>query len=452
MATVILGDLVVLIVGSVLAAEQFRIAGWGLLAWTACVAGIGLASIQTDSGPQLGMDMPLLLAVGFLYGPAVAGVVAFVGFIDLRELRRAIPLTRALFNRAETSLSVMAAAAAFSLMGGEVGDFPRVALGALIAVGVDGIANYGLVISVLMLHERTSLRASIGRLRIGRLSDFVATYLAFGLLSLLLAQVYLTVGYWGLLLFTLPALLARKALSGSQALEGANARIRAQAQAVSDATSHLMDERRDERLAIAAGLHDEVLPPLFKVHLMGQVLGQDLATGRLLALEEDVPELIRATDEASEAMRSVIRNLRASPLGSGGLGQMLQLLARHMEALSPAIQIDIDVKESGGTPLVQLLVYQVAREALRNAIRHSSASMVRVSLQQDGDDLRLVVEDDGVGFDPGAVDGDRHFGLALMRERVELADGVLQVDTEPGGGTRIVARVPCGRRAMEKPE
>ena len=64
---------------------------------------------------------------------------------------------------------------------------------------------------------------------------------------------------------------------------------------------------------MAAGLHDEVLPPLFKVHLMGQVLRQDLASGRLLALEEDLPALLGATENASDNMRELIRSLRIRP-------------------------------------------------------------------------------------------------------------------------------------------
>lgn len=442
---IIVSDLALLGTGSVLEADRFRAAGLDLVGWAVCTALMGLVSIQTDSGPQLGMDMPLLLSVGFLHGPIVAGAVTFVSFLDPRELRGAIGVTRALFNRAQTSLSVMSASGAFVLLGGETGDFPRAGFAALIAVGVDAFANYGLVIGVMVLHERSSVAACLRRLRLGGSWDFVVTYLSFGLLSLLLAEVYLSVGQWGLVLFVLPTLLARKALWGSHALQGANARIRMQGQAIAEASSRVADERRDERLAIAAGLHDDVLPPLFKVHLMGRVLGQDLATGHLLALEDDVPELIRATDQASEAMRTVIKNLRESPLGSKGLADTLRLLARHLEGLYPRVRIVLDVDETDGTPLVQLLTYQVAREALRNALHHSHAETVRVSLHDDGDDLRLLVVDDGVGFEFNSVDQDRHFGLGLIRERVELAGGILQVDSQPGAGTCIIVRLPRGR-------
>lgn len=207
-------------------------------------------------------------------------------------------------------------------------------------------------------------------------------------------------------------------------------------------SARIADERRDERLTVAAGLHDEVLPPLYQVHLMGQVLRQDLASGRLLALEDDLPELLRATEYASQAMRVIIRNLRRSSIGAAGLAETLRLLARSLEAESGA-RIRLELEEVGGSPLVQLLAYQIAREALRNAVRHAQATDILVRLIREEGDMRLVVQDDGCGFSLDSVDGEHHFGLQLMRERVELAGGLMRVDSAPGQGTKIIARLPA---------
>ena len=75
-------------------------------------------------------------------------------------------------------------------------------------------------------------------------------------------------------------------------------------------------------------------------------------------------------------------------------------------------------------------------------MKYSGASRIKVALRQDGDDIRLNVDDNGSGFSPHLVDASRHFGLALMRERIELAGGALQVDSEIGRGTRLSARLP----------
>jgi signal transduction histidine kinase len=434
-------DLAILAYGAVTSVDTFRDAGLGLVAWAAVVAAVGVASLSFESGQALGLDMPVLLSVGYLFGPIVAGAVAFVAYIDPRELRGETPFVKGLFNRAQTSLSVMAATGIFVVVvrGGD--GWPIAILAAFLAVGTDCLVNYGTVVGVLSLHERISPLEGLSRLYVGSLPEFVLTYASFGLLSLMLAEVYESVGAWSLLVFVIPVVLARQAFVGSKRLANASRRLETQAEALRDVASTMADERREERLSLAAGLHDEVLPPLFKVHLLGQVLRQDLASGRLLALEEDVPTLLGATEAASESTRTLIRSLRDSSLGARGLAETLRLLVRYMEAEATA-KISLRCEPVAGTPLMQLLAYQVAREALRNALRHSKASEVLISVLDRDGALRITVEDDGIGFEPESVDRHTHFGLALMRERIEIAGGVLHVDSRAGEGTRILVRLP----------
>jgi signal transduction histidine kinase len=438
---VIFLDVAVLALGAAFTGRELLDSWLDLVLWTLAAAAVGVAAIQSPSGQLLGMDMPLLLAVGYLFGPLAGGIVAFAGYIDIREFRGEISFERALFNRAQTSLSVVAAATVFSAISSGVNILPAAAFGALLAVAVDCLVNYGMVAGLMALKEHVPPMVALSRLRLGSVLEFVGIYAAFGLSSLVLAEVYLAVGAWGLVLFAMPILLAREAFSQGQSLEGARTRLSIQGRALQHATDRIADERRDERLAIASGLHDDVLPPLFKVHLMGQVLRQELSTGQLLAMEDDLPELLRATDEASGTLRSVIRSLRASPLGAGGLAHTLQLLIRQLESESH-VSLRAELEEVKATPVVELLAYQAAREALRNALRHSGASRINVTLSREGDDIRLQVEDDGEGFSPSSVDQEQHFGLALMRERLELAGGILQVDSSPGMGTRVFARLP----------
>jgi signal transduction histidine kinase len=332
----------------------------------------------------------------------------------------------------------------FAAVAADAEDLPRVFLAAVLAVGVDCLINYGIVAGVLALHDGISYKAALSQLHFGTPIEFAATWAAFGLLSLTLVETYESAGLWALVIFSVPLLLARQALAGGRRLESAHRRIATQSQAIRTASATLDDERRDERLALAAGIHDELLPSLFKVHLMGQVLRQDLATGQLLALEEDLPELLQATNTASESMRALIRGLRESPIGSAGLEGMLKSLAEHFH-MESAVPIEVVVRsEIQGPDRSQVLVYQVAREAIRNAVRHARPNMIRVSLEGDGTYIGLVVEDDGFGFVPAAVDRSKHFGLELIRERVELAGGLLQVDSTLGTGTSVSIRIPTG--------
>jgi signal transduction histidine kinase len=235
--------------------------------------------------------------------------------------------------------------------------------------------------------------------------------------------------------------LARQALSGAQRLERVEKRLDLQSVALQRASDQVVEERRDERLSIAAGLHDDVLPPLFKVHLMGQVLRQELATGQLLAMEDDLPELIDATTEASQSLRTQIRNLRSSTIAIHGLPHALRRLVGQLE-LGSRVGFVTNIEDIDASPVVDLLAYHVAREALRNALKHSNPAHVRVSLVREDESACLVIEDDGCGFAPSEVDETEHFGIALMRERVELAGGILRVDSRRGEGTRVHARLP----------
>jgi signal transduction histidine kinase len=133
--------------------------------------------------------------------------------------------------------------------------------------------------------------------------------------------------------------------------------------------------------------------------------------------------------------------LRASSLGPSGLVSTLRLL---IDELSSSSQVKIvgRFEDIGGSPWIHLLIYHIAREALRNAVQHAGATEVLIELFEDSGDAQLVVRDNGRGFDPGSVDLRDHFGLQMMRERAELAGGVLHVYTEPGKGTQVASRLP----------
>jgi signal transduction histidine kinase len=198
--------------------------------------------------------------------------------------------------------------------------------------------------------------------------------------------------------------------------------------------------RKDERIVLAGALHDEVLQPLYKVHLMAQVLRQDLAGGRLLDLDEDLPDLLRATDAASSSIRSLIRTLQTRQSPANDLRATLHLLIEDLRRETPSI-LEEAVDPIEASPELRLVAYQLAREATCNAIRHSGATRIRVTVHMDGDDIRVEVTDDGHGFDQSEIDRSQHFGLELMRQRTESVGGVLHISSGHRG-TRVVARLP----------
>lgn len=412
-----------------------------LLAWVVLVSAAGLIPVPSGRGVYLGLDLPLVLGAGFVFGPLTAGVVALFGVLDIREVRREIPVGQALFNRAQVSLSAMAGSAVFHLGGGDLDSIAAAVLPGLVAVVLDAAVNYSLVSTYWRIKGNRPLLDVVRDMRLGAARSFAVAYLCFGFLSVLVGAAYLGWGIAGVLAFTAPVALARQAFHERHMLERADSRLRDKDEALRSVQAQIVSERRDERLVLAGELHDEVLPPLFKVHLMGQVLRQDLSSGRLLELDEDLPELLSATEAAQEAIRDLVRDLRRSQLGPGGLGDTIRLLATQLEGAGSA-KIVVELDSVHAAQVTQLLVYQVIREALSNAARHAKATKIEVRLWQDDGLVRMMVKDDGIGFDHRVVDGNHHFGLQLIAERVEAARGTVVIDSRLGGGTVVSAWVP----------
>ncbi len=147
-----------------------------------------------------------------------------------------------------------------------------------------------------------------------------------------------------------------------------------------------------------------------------------------------------------EARRSVL-DLRAAPLEGRSLPEALKSLVDRWETASGVAARFQSV--NGSRPLpprVEAALYRVCGEALNNVARHAEAQRATVRLVATPDAVSLLIEDDGRGFDPTKVPGDRH-GLVGMRERVALLGGVLDVESGTGVGTRVEAAVPLIKKA-----
>jgi signal transduction histidine kinase len=412
-----------------------------LAVWALTVAAVDLAPVRVWGSVSVSMSFPVALAAGMVFPPAQAGLVAFVGSFDPRELKGDVSLAKSVFNRSQVAASVMAGSAVFHALGGDVAAWPEVLLPGLAALLVDAVMNFVFVAFAVAIEDRMAPRGVLSRMFGASPWHYLAGYLLLGVLALPLAAAFAVGGVWALLLFIAPLVLAREMFRQTQHVLEAAERIREKDVALQGAVRDVVRERKDERLALAGELHDEVLPSLFKVHLMGQVLKQDLAAGRLLELDEDLPELVTATDEAHRAVRDLLGDLRKSPLGAGGLVPTIRVLVDQLRtAGGPPVAVEIGSLDC--TPFAQLLAYQLVRECLHNAAKHANASSITVRLWQDEDVLRVSVADDGCGFAWSLVDTDQHFGLQIMKERIEGAGGSMFVDSRLGAGTTVAASLP----------
>jgi signal transduction histidine kinase len=388
------------------------------------------------------MSLPVSLAAAMVLDPWLASLVAFAGSMDLRELRGEIPLARTLFNRAEVGLCILIASAAFHWVGGDTTQWPLVLPAALLAFTLDLSLNVGLVLLPVALLHGADASGVLAKMIGDRPGRTLLVYLSLGIMAPLIALVFQTAGATAVLSFGAALWLAWATFQEGQRAHRVAEQLESKSRAIVNLNEKIGEERKSERLELASALHDEVLPALFRVHLMGQVLKQDLARGRLLDLDEDVAEINVAVDQAQGTMRRFLSGLRSSVIGSAGLETAVRLHAQELEEASD-LRFDLEIAVPTASAGAQLLAHQVAKEAMTNAVRHSRGTRVAVTIRQDGGVLRVAVSDDGAGFNLGGVHMEAQFGLGLMRERVEAAGGHLSVDSQLGAGTTIAASLPA---------
>ena len=191
-----------------------------------------------------------------------------------------------------------------------------------------------------------------------------------------------------------------------------------------------------ERGRIARELHDEAGQVMMAVALHLRALERSAQDPQQ---REDLEELHAIVSEAAAGLHELISDLRPGLLREHGLAAAIrQQATRTSEATG--IEIGVNLEALPTLPdEVEIALYRIVQEALVNVVRHSGATAASVTAARDGDRLRLVIEDDGRGFDPAGPT--RRHGLLGMSERMALLGGQLHVDSSPGGGSAIIAEL-----------
>ncbi len=273
-----------------------------ILVWMLAAFIADLMQVKFWGSVHLTMSLPVTLAAGMIFEPSIAGLVAFVGAFDRREFRGQVSVSRALYNRSQVAVSVMLASIVFHRLDFDLTSYPLVIGAALAALATDFVVNTALVVTLAGLLNGLTPHRTLAAVWGPSWVRTAGGYLGLGVMGLPLAAGVEAGGLWALVVFLAPIAVAHQMFLHGARLEVAARALDEKNRALLASVERAVDERRDERLVMAGELHDEVLPPLFKVHLMGQVLRQDIDSGRLLDLDEDLPELLSATEAAQTAM------------------------------------------------------------------------------------------------------------------------------------------------------
>jgi signal transduction histidine kinase len=198
----------------------------------------------------------------------------------------------------------------------------------------------------------------------------------------------------------------------------------------------------EERQRIARELHDRALQMLTGARLKTESSRRHLLDKRR-RLEAELRAIEETIDRAITEIRNVLADNNTEELVAGSLERRLNEELDIFRARS-GFKLDFQcaIRARDLPVAVERELYFTLREGVLNAVRHSRATELRLSLSRDKNGCEARLSDNGVGFDPSAVDGSSHYGLKGMKERIHKLGGKFTVKSAPGKGTEIEISVP----------
>ena len=251
-------------------------------------------------------------------------------------------------------------------------------------------------------------------------------------------------GYYMDIVFTLAVGAGMLMLVVDEMLQG----LKSRSQDLQRLSIRMIEQHEEDRRRVSRELHDETAQVFSTVKLQ---LGLIRETANK-ALDADLSRALVLIDKGIRSIRNVTNELRPSLLDDLGLiPAMRSLVVEFAGRGSPDVRFIArePVPEVG--PDAELALFRALQELLSNVGRHAQGNHVDVLLAGDGDDLRLLVEDDGVGIPPLAalqlLERLGHVGLAGLRERITTLGGEVRVGRREEGGTSVEVRVPVRSKA-----
>jgi signal transduction histidine kinase len=427
---------------------------WQALPWAVLISVVELLPVAAWSGVQVSVGYPLVMAMAFTFSPPVAAVVGLVSASDPREFKGEVTLLKALCNRCQIALAVLAASGVFHHFFPSISrttSLVEILPAALLAIVVDYVINLGFVTTgVSLMYGFRPL--TVARELLGRGQEFVFSYVGLGVMGAVLAKLYSIpyVGWWSILTVVAPLLFARQMLLRSQALEVAHKELQEREQVLRSLSNAMAEERADERQKIAAYLHDDLAQVLFRLSIQVDVAKKLLEKGDVDDTFDQLEKIRESKQDTSDRIRALIRDLHRSPLGAKGLAEALESFTDEVGRDS-SVRFHRDIEDVSMPAPIALLIYHIAREGLMNALKHADATDMWVAVRGDDEFLELQLRDNGAGFDTSAPGPEGHFGMAMMRERAQVGGGTFDVASAPDEGTTITVRFPTSLLRQEPP-
>jgi two-component system sensor histidine kinase DegS len=205
----------------------------------------------------------------------------------------------------------------------------------------------------------------------------------------------------------------------------------------------IIEAQEAERQRLSRQMHDGPAQALSNFILQTEIAMRLFDVDQVRAREE-LSSLKTSATAAFQKVRDFIFELRPMMLDDLGLSPTIK---RFVDAMKehPGMEIRLIVTgmERRLEPYIEVMIFRAIQELLNNAVRHSQASSVKVQLDMGDTNVRVVVEDNGKGFDPTLLEERGLMGIKVIKERAEKLGGFLDVDSGPGKGTRITFQIPA---------
>jgi signal transduction histidine kinase len=446
-----------------------------VLLFIAAVAVVDLIPVPGWGGLQLSLSFPLLLGVAIVFDPPVATLIAFVGSVDPREFRREVSLIKALFNRSQMALSILAASLLFGLVAHQDSEWYVLLLGVVVAATAAYAINAGLVAMLESLARGYTFRQVLVRMHGSAPLEFLLSYIGLGLFGAAIAKFYDSEGFWSVIVFLGPLVFARQMYFRSRALAD---RLADQNELLADQARRLeklletehntVDELRElNRMKgeFVAVVSHELRTPVTALLGYAKTLRQpEFANDETMR-----NEFLERMERQSERLLRLVENLlTASNLEANRLpvsvGRVLfeDLVREVTEGLAgDADRVLVDVPDDLPVLMTDRQVLsRVLQNLVDNALKYSpDGSPCVLGARAEGDHIVFWVSDQGIGISSEEMPRifDRFYqvdssstrtfrgaglGLSLVQDLLSHIGGSIDVRSTPGEGSRFTVSLP----------
>ncbi len=449
-----------------------------VLFFIATVALVDLIPVPAWGGLQLSLSFPLLLGVAIVFPPPVAMLIAFVGSVDPREFRREVSLLKALYNRSQMAVAVLAGSALFHAVASQDSVWYRLLIGILLAAMAAYAINAGLVAGSEALQRGSTVWQILVRMHGPAPYEFLLSYIGLGLFGAVIAQFYLAEGFWSVVVFLGPLIFARQMYFRSRALADRlaeqNETLAFQArrlEALLEKEHHTVDELRElNRMKgeFVAVVSHELRTPVTALIGYAKTLRQSTFADDKAMRDEFLERMERQGDRLLGLVENLLTasNLENERLQvSTGTVVFEDLVREVVEGVGDdARRIHVDIPAD--LPVLttdRQLLSRVLQNLVDNAMKYSpDGSPCELRARCEDDRLVFSVQDHGIGIPEGELPRifDRFYqvdssstrtfrgaglGLSLVRELVQHLGGAVAVESVVGRGSTFTVTLPTRR-------